>query len=48
MYFAGSVLRAKVKVIAAVVRGLLEEVLKDHVGEPQFRKMLRQSTVSSK
>ena len=37
--FAGSVLRAQVKVIAAVVGGLLEEVLKDHIGEPQLEKM---------
>ena len=34
--FEISVLRAQKKAIAAVVEGLLEEALKDHVGAPQL------------
>ena len=34
--FAGSVLKAQVKAIASVVRGLLEEALKVHIGAPQL------------
>ena len=32
--FAGSYLRVQMKAIAAVVGGLLEEVLKDRIGAP--------------
>ena len=34
--FEISVLGAQKKAIAAVVRGLLEEALKDHIGAPQL------------